>query len=237
MNRKRFEDVYDDEGDDDLQTAPPPNKSRVFGDAPPPQSVVVVAPANALLPQSDGAMTYKRFVMRPTALSIPDNVTQEEWVDFGFILKQLDTTISWVVGEWAEYANKNWAYTYEQIAEHFGYEISTLMSYTSIVRKIPTLIRNQGLSFAHHRLVANLPESQQQMWLTYAADMRWNVAQMKDAMHPKRQQDTSSITAQKARKKVRIFTAEIEGIIKELDENERLEIAQMLGKLAKKLSR
>ncbi len=201
----------------------------------PEKQVVVVPPDNALLPHDDGTMTYKRFVMHPTQLEIPQDVTADEWADFGGVLKQLDTTISWVVGEWAEFANKQWEYSYEAIAEHFGYEISTLMTYTSIVRKIPTSIRNQGLSFAHHRLVAGLPETHQKIWLEQAANMGWNVAQMRDAMRPTKQSDAHSASVRTLKKRVRTFSAELEELIGDLDETERQEVAQMLLKLAKKL--
>lgn len=200
----------------------------------PEKEIVVVTPDNALLPREDGAMTYKRFVMHPTQLEIPQDVTENEWVDFGGVLKQLDTTISWVVGEWAEFANKEWGYAYEAIAEHFGYEISTLMTYTSIVRKIPTSIRNQGLSFAHHRLVAGLPETHQKIWLEQAATMNWNVAQMRDAMRPTKKPDAHSASVRTLKKRVRTFSAELEELIGDLDDSERQEVAQMLLKLAKK---
>ena len=201
------------------------------------EKVVEVIPENALIPHDNGAMVYKRFVMLPTALSIPEDTTQEEWADFGLIIKQLDTTISWVVGEWAEFANKKWGFTYEQIAVHFGYEVSTLMTYTSIVRKVSALIRNQGLSFAHHRLVANLPEIQQDMWLTKAAQSGWNVAEMREAMHPKKEDNQHAITVRKLRKRVRQFADEIEDVIGDFDADERHEIAQMLMKLAKKIDK
>lgn len=215
----------------------PPRRPPRRTDAEDHHAIEPVLPENALVPQPDGVMVYKRFVMHPTTLSIPEDTTQEEWMDFGVVLKQIDTKISWIIGEWAEYANKNWGYTYEQIAQHFGYEVSTLMSYASIVRKIPTLIRNQSLSFAHHRLVANLPEIQQELWLNQAEKMHWNVAQMRDAMHPKRERDEGEITARKLRKRVRVFSDEIEELVMQLDVDERREIAQLLAKLARKLNK
>lgn len=222
---------------DDNFPAPklPPRRQRE--DAEPEKQIVYVTPEDALLPQPDGGMQYKRFVMYPTTLVIPEDITKAEWGDLGKVLKQLDTTVSWVVGEWAEYANKHWNFSYEKIAERFGYEVSTLMTYTSIVRKVPTLIRNQGLSFGHHRLVANMNAEQQQMWLDRAAQKGWTVAQMRDAMRSKPQVNQYAKDLRAVKKRVRNFTSEIEEIAANLEDIDRQEIAKMLTKLARKLAR
>src|SRR4051812_23703924 len=96
-----------------------------------PEQSSAIVPADAFYPQADGAIVYQRFVINPTFLAIPEDVTVQEWEDVGRRLKQLDTSISWVVGDWAEFANKQWGWKYEDIATAYGYEQSTLMTYAS----------------------------------------------------------------------------------------------------------
>lgn len=160
--------------------------NRAIGDAPPESNgepVIIYEPdPNALIPQGEGVYVYKRFVMTPVGMQMPDDVTGDEWQEVGHIIKGLDSSISWVVGDWAAHANAVWGWAYAEIAEHFGYTEETLMAYASVCRSISTLIRNQGVPFGHHRLVTKLPEDQQRHWLDQAAKHKWRVADMKKAI-------------------------------------------------------
>jgi hypothetical protein len=138
---------------------------------------------NAIQRHDDGTMTYKRFTMTPVGMFIPEGVEELEWEDVGNVLKDLDSVVSWNLGDWADYANKVWGKEYKVIAAEFGYEPDTLKVYASIARSMPTLIRNQRLSFAHHRVVSKLDDRDlQSAWLNYAAFHGLRVADMKRDM-------------------------------------------------------
>lgn len=139
---------------------------------------------NAIQRHDDGTMTYKRFTMTPTGMTIPKDVTGDEWNDVGSVIKTLESSISWVLGDWAEYANRVWQIPYADVAQAYGYEEETLMTYGWVCRSVPTSIRNRGVYFGHARLVAPLYETPelQQAWLQYAAALHLRVKDLKDEM-------------------------------------------------------
>jgi hypothetical protein len=49
---------------------------------------------------------------------------------------------------------------------------STLMTYGWVVRQVPTSLRNDILTFDHHRHVAALPPAEQRHWLDHRARER-----------------------------------------------------------------
>lgn len=147
--------------------------------------IVEVDNPAALNPAGEGVYVYKRFTMTPIGLEMPPDTTEAEWLDIGRVIRNLETSISWVIGDWAYYAHAEWETPYEAIAEAFGYEVETLYTYGTIIRAFPTSIRNRGASFGHHRAVVKLPPAEQQKWLERAAAKNWTISQMKAAIWPK----------------------------------------------------
>lgn len=145
----------------------------------------IVIPENAIVRRDDGAMVYKRFVITAKGLEIPDGLAPDEWQDVGYVIKGLDSSIAWAIGDWAIAAMELWGLTASQIAKMFEYETTTIESYISVCRSVRGLIRNQASTFGHARLVATLDEDQQQAWLFAASQSNWTVARMREAMHPK----------------------------------------------------
>ncbi|MBA3867764.1 MAG: hypothetical protein H0X30_01270 [Anaerolineae bacterium] len=145
---------------------------------------IIVRDENAIQRNDDGTMTYKRFTMTATGLTIPDGIEEPEWIEVGNVIKSLESSISWVLGDWAEYANRVWRFSYEDIAKHFGYEEETLMTYGWVCRSVPTSIRNRGVYFGHARLIAPLDKTPdlQSAWLQYSAVLRLRVKDLKDEM-------------------------------------------------------
>jgi hypothetical protein len=139
------------------------------------EKVVEVVPPEmemSLVPQGDGTFRYKRFVIASTHLDMPDGVTREEWNEIGQVIKYLESSVQWVAGDWASYAYHTWGTSYDVMAADFGYEVETLYSYASVARSISTLIRNQGLSFAHHRYIAAKTHDLQERWIAYGYQHR-----------------------------------------------------------------
>jgi len=131
---------------------------------------------------SEGQMVIGPFTLTPISLEISRQVNEQEWTELGKILLRLDTSLQWLVGDWLVYAEREWGKTYQQVAEQFDYRVETLWSYASVCRAVDSLIRNQGLSFSHHRLVAGLPIDDQRQWLEYAAINSLSLSQMRTAM-------------------------------------------------------
>jgi hypothetical protein len=166
------------------QSEPVPGAADVFGlselQERRSRQVQVVYHENAIQRHDDGTMTYKRFTMTPVGLILPEKIEIDEWNDVGQVIRDLETSISWVIGDWALYAKREWNAMASEIAKAFGYETSTVETYVSICESIPRLIRNQTANFSHHRLVAKLGDRDlQATWLYYMGFFRLRIADAK----------------------------------------------------------
>lgn len=142
------------------------------------ERIVEVVPENALVRREDGAMTYKRFVIWPIGLQVPDDVTGDELEDVGRVLNQLSSSIQWNVGDWLNAAEHVWGESYQAVAVNLGYAIKTIYEWASVCRKVS--IRMETLSFGHHQVVASHNEEDQRKWLGWAASQGWTIAQMRE---------------------------------------------------------
>ena len=55
--------------------------------------------------------------------------------------------------------------SYQLAINATGLDLSTLQNYAYVSRNIPHSLRTERLSWEHHRLVAKLPETEQQEWI------------------------------------------------------------------------
>lgn len=153
------------------------------------EKTIEVVPEGAIVRREDGALVYKRFVMTQTGMEIPADMTREEWADVGHVMKSLDSSVAWNVGDWAIIALDG-GMTAAEIADEFGYDTSTIEVYVSVCRAVRGLIRNQASSFGHARLVAHLDEGKQDYWLRLAMQSGWTIKKLRETMHPKKENPT-----------------------------------------------
>lgn len=144
----------------------------------PPTREMRLLAQGVLVPHTDGGFIFKRFVLSPTGIQIPRDCDGPEWEDLGWVIKALDTSISWVVGDWALYAMQTWGLTAGEIAKQFGYETGTIETYTWVCRSVLGSIRNRASSFGHARVVAKLAAESQIDWLNQATQGRWTVSKL-----------------------------------------------------------
>lgn len=137
---------------------------------------------NALVRSDNGLMRYKRFSITRTGMSIPEDATDDELGEIGTLLISLDASLAWAIGDWAAFLCRQRGFQYRTIAEHFGYTVETLQVYASVCDSIGPLIRNQGLTFSHHRWVAGMNPGEQRKWLTLALENNWKVKELADAI-------------------------------------------------------
>jgi hypothetical protein len=157
-------------------------------DAQPVVTAAAVFGGGAMLPRRDvikrepnGSMTYKRATMTAVGLVMPDDATDEELIEIGQMLRGMESSIQWLLGDWLNRAERVWGQVYDDVPE---YSYGTLRTYASVARSVQLSIRIDKLSFAHHQLVAALEPEQQREWLRYAAENGLSVAQMRNAMRP-----------------------------------------------------
>jgi hypothetical protein len=68
---------------------------------------------------------------------------------------------------------------YDIAEEATGLERSTLRDWAYVARNVAPSLRNDALSFHHHKQVAGLTPSQQEKWLRQAVDERLSVAALR----------------------------------------------------------
>jgi hypothetical protein len=185
-NRQKFVDALNDESDSAAVRIP--TSEQTFGAI----NVPSIPRRNQIAPEilqkslirgDDGALHYKQFKLTPTALIFPEmELSQEDWVDLGIILTNLERSTQWWVGDWANRAHDVWGMGYELIASEFSYEIETLYTYAWVARQIDFSIRNRELSFSHHRLVAGMESPVREEWLQVAVENQWTLKQFKKAI-------------------------------------------------------
>lgn len=149
-------------------------------------SAAAVFGGGALMPrrdvikrEADGSMTYKRAVMTSVGLVMPDDMTDDELVEIGTLLRGMESSIQWLLGDWLNRAERVWGRIYSDVP---GYSYGTLRTYASVARSVQLSTRIDKLSFAHHQLVAGLAGDDQKAWLAFAEENKLTVAQLRAAM-------------------------------------------------------
>jgi len=90
---------------------------------------------------------------RKTGLDLPSELSKDEWEDIGIKLKQLDTAIGWMIGDWLNHGQWKWGEKYtNKYARSLGYEEKTLRKFASVSRRTEMSLRSDKLSFKHHRV-------------------------------------------------------------------------------------
>lgn len=143
---------------------------------------------------NDKAMEIDKFRLTPVGLVINGAPTEQEWSSLGEILRRMEASIQWLIGDWLVFGEREYKETYAKTVEATGYDYGTLRTYAYVCSKVDLSIRIDKLSFAHHQLVApfQLPDGspdteKQAEWLQKAVENEWSIAQMREAMSRKRQ--------------------------------------------------
>lgn len=117
-----------------------------------------------------------KFNVMTTGVQFADTVTQKDWEAFGEMVVNINTAIQWIIGDWLAYGiQREWGKTYEEAAQLTGYTVETLRDFVWVASSIDLSLRNDTLSFTHHRAVAHLPPEQQVSFLETAAKERWSM--------------------------------------------------------------
>lgn len=101
-------------------------------------------------------------------LILNDEMNVREWKELGHSLASMQGNIQFWIGDWIRFGNKRGYLThegvYDEAEEITGLERQTLMNYKWVAERTLST-RVESLSFAHHRAVAKLGESEQIYYL------------------------------------------------------------------------
>lgn len=136
---------------------------------------------NAIQRHDDGTMTYKRFTLTPIGLHVPEDVEPDELRDVARVIRDLQTSIQWIVGDLLNSMERVWGKSYQTVAEQLGYEVKTVQEWASICKNVS--IRMEGLSFGHHQLVSSYSPEDQHWWLQWAMANKASIATLRKAIY------------------------------------------------------
>ena len=131
--------------------------------------------------------TLTNVVLTPLGLDVKSPLTLAEWRDIGRRIAVAMRSAAFVIGDWLVYAEGRdgqmtlWPGTpeadrvptsrYEEAVTLTGIDLTTLHHYAYVARHVPRELRNEHISWEHHRKVAKLrDEAEKRRWLTLAAD-------------------------------------------------------------------
>lgn len=127
-----------------------------------------LTPEQAIVAKQNGVVEIGPFRMTSTGLEIDGEITEEQWLTFFQAINRITQSLQWIIGDWMVYGEMRLGKTYKQVADEIGVAARTLEDYAYVARKVPYSVRTEYLSFGHHKLVASMPEPQQQAWLQHA---------------------------------------------------------------------
>jgi len=122
-----------------------------------------------------------------SSLVIDNSVTNEEWKQLGQGLRQIEGCVQFWIGDWARFGDKKGftgKYTdtkvYDELEEITGLNHQTLKDYKYISDNVPSSLRNDDLSFNHHREVAKLTPDKQTEFLNRASEEQLSVRDLRE---------------------------------------------------------
>lgn len=131
----------------------------------------------------------------PVSWQPPAELTFEEWTAIGNTLQQVNASLNWWIGDWLNYGEHKWGEMYAQAVEVTGWDYQRLADAKWLAANVDFSLRNENLSWTHHRHVASLPPDEQAEWLELAAANGWRSGQLKEAIKASKQLPAPAITA------------------------------------------
>jgi hypothetical protein len=108
-----------------------------------------------------------------------DAMTYEQWEAIGATLQAIDGSINWWVGDWLNFGEQKYGEMYAQAINATGWAIQRLKDAKWVAAAIQRSLRQEQLSWTHHRHVAHLPEDKQRHFLQEAVNHSWSTAELK----------------------------------------------------------
>lgn len=121
-----------------------------------------------------GLLESDRYVL-PPALPF------ERWQQIGVTLQQMHRSINWWIGDWLAYGEDHYGEdAYQAVQEITGRGDESLGQTVWIARTYPPHLRIDGVSWTHHRTVADLDPVERSELLLTAAREGWSTRVLRD---------------------------------------------------------
>lgn len=117
----------------------------------------------------------------PTGLALPDDLSIEEWTDYGERLFAMERGVMWAIGDWWRFGEHRYGERAAQALNgHYSY--GTFKNAAWVAGAIERSRRRDLLTFGHHQSVAALPTREQDYWLTEAEAGEWGIMELRARM-------------------------------------------------------
>ena len=120
-----------------------------------------------------------------TSLIISQSTTQAEWEAIGRLLGKVESAIQLWIGDWLRFGMcKGYVgrERYTEAEELTGLERATLRNLAWVAGKIAPELRTEDLGIERYKLIAPLPEKEQEKWIKKAAEDALTVDELRKAI-------------------------------------------------------
>ena len=129
-----------------------------------------------------------KITITRTGLQVTADLSFEEWQSMASRFGAAMSSAAFVIGDWLVYGEDHFrgqkrlpgfevesissrrvsSEVYDEALRLTGLDRSTLVTYAYVARRVPASLRNEQLSWEHHKAVARLEPHQQTKWLEIA---------------------------------------------------------------------
>jgi len=120
-----------------------------------------------------------------TSLTLPDDLSVDDWLACGQLLGEVDGAVQWWIGDWWAFGEHAYGVRNNVVKEDnwHGPGFGACMNAASVCRAFSeTSRRREVLSFAHHTEVAGLSPPEQDYWLDRTEAEGWSRNQLRAAI-------------------------------------------------------
>lgn len=114
-----------------------------------------------------------------TGLSLPENLSHDEWVAVGGQLGRAHKASAWWIGDWINHGERKWGEIYTEAERITGLSYKYLAHCASVARHFRD--RSRNLSWTHYYRAMPLTDAEE--WLARAEEEGWSVRQLLEAIH------------------------------------------------------
>jgi len=138
---------------------------------------------------TDLVLPNQKVVLSDLGMEVTEALSFEEWLEVGAKIGRVQRATGFMLGDWLVYGERRFGQrtfwpdiptadmiyrkVYEAAANLHGMDWQTLQTYAYVSRNVPLSLRNESLSWEHHKKVAKLKNDfEKTKWLNLAAEMK-----------------------------------------------------------------
>lgn len=118
-----------------------------------------------------------------TSANLLPGLDFEAWIGVGRQLCRISACTNWWLGDWGNYGVKEYgdrSSIASEMAEELGIDSERIRQSMNVAASVGT--RVPSLQWSHHREVMALESKDQKKWLNKAAESKWTVSQLRQAI-------------------------------------------------------